>query len=355
MSKSYISLLPLCASPTTLLVGDASCNLSTRIEPVPIKYILGQLKRKSWIEGLYVRKNDLAQIKRYKNADGSYRNNFSEIQFLKWIESIQSNLALCPMRNTEIGMGVFVLPRATLSKGTFIPSSGIIKLNPTREELETKNHCSALQDLHLANREIYGLIDPGKKGGILDLINHAPDSDELANFNFRNEVIKDRVDIANLKGVIKFYDGYAIMGVEAFEDIDGGKYGKQLLWSYAMPDEYLTPKNNGSNKPTLYLFDNRANHCGEIIDPDQYTLKKVTIFLDAGKPVLRKVATLTRWEIMQASPESDLAISLEDPYSSIQSDEILYPIPNVFLQAYLKRNPAADRVIIELPASMKNF
>jgi hypothetical protein len=337
-----------------LLVRNETRDLLTKIEPVPIKHILGKLKRKSWIEGLYVRKKDLDLIKRYKNADGSYKNDFNELKFVKWVTTIQSNIAICEMRNKEIGSGVFVLPKATLPKGTFIPSSGIIKLNPTREELETKNHCSALQDLDLPNRKIYGLIDPGKKGGILDLINHAPDSDEIANFNFLNEGIKDKVAMANLKGTIKFYNGYAIMGVEAYEDIDGGKYGKQLLWSYAQPDEYLTCRQGALTHPTLYLFDNRGNHSGEIIDPDNYSLRKINIFLDTGELVLRKVATLTRWELMQAAPESDLTFSLEDPYSSIQSDEMPSPIPNVFLQTYLKNNPAADRVIIQVPTLKKN-
>src|SRR6185312_10159598 len=123
--------------------------------------------------------------------------------------------------------------------------------------------------------------------------------------------------------------------VEAFQDIDGGKYGKQLLWSYAQPDEYLALRQDGLNNRNLYLFDNRSNHNGEIIDVDNYNLRKINIFLDTGEIALIKVASLTRWELMKSDPESDLIFLLEDPYSSIQSDAILSSIPHVFLQTYL--------------------
>ncbi|GEM_PF-4922349 len=52
---------------------------------------------------------------------------------------------------------------------------------------------------------------------------------------------------------------------------------------------------------------------------------------------------------MKSAPESDLIFSLEDPYSSMQSDAILSSIPHVFLQTYLKQNLEADRVIIRVP------
>lgn len=78
------------------------------------------------------------------------------------------------MENKNVGKGIFISPGKILPKSTFIFSSGIIKLDPSKKELETKNHCSALQDLTTQERKIYGLIDPEKIGGVLDLINHAP-------------------------------------------------------------------------------------------------------------------------------------------------------------------------------------
>src|SRR5471030_3062043 len=142
MSDNFISLLPLCATPTTLLVGDRLPCHAAKIESMPIKYILSELKRGTWVEGLYAPKKDLARIKRYKNPDGCYRNDFDEKQFLSWIKSIEDNTVICEMENKKVGKGVFVSPGKKLPKGTFIPSSGIIKLDPTKEELETKNHCS---------------------------------------------------------------------------------------------------------------------------------------------------------------------------------------------------------------------
>lgn len=349
MSEHLISLLPSYAAPATILVCQKVAGHANVIERQPIDYMLNQLQRKTWIEGLFTTKKDFDQIKRYQNRDGSYKSDFDEKQFLTWVKTIESSMAIAEMENKALGKGVFVLPKAIIPKGTFIPSSGIIKLHLTREDFETKNHCSVLQDVSSPGREIYGLIDPGETGGLLDLINHGPEEDEIDNFKFKPVSVKGNVALANLKGTIKFYNGYAIMGVEAFQDIDGGEYGKQLLWSYAQPDEYLLPPRDGVVHPTLYLFDNRSHDHGEIIDLRHYQFKKVSIFLDTGEAVLRKVALLTRWELMQAAPESDLVITLEDPYSSIQSDAITSSIPHAILQSYLKQNPAADRVIMSVP------
>ncbi len=351
MSKYFASLLPFYVTPTTILVSDKLPCHAAKIKRIPIKYILEELKRETWIEGLYARKEDVDQINRYKNRDGQYKNDFDEKQFLNWVKTIEANTAICEMENKNVGKGIFVPPEKKLPKGTFIPSSGIIKLDPTNEELETKNHCSALQDLNSPKRKIYGLVDPAKIGGILDLINHAPNDEEIENFKFKNASVKENVATANLKSTIKFYNGYAIMGVEVFQDIDGGKYGKQLLWSYAKPDEYLPRHQSELDHPILLLFDNRNEHNGEIIDVNNYNLKKISIFLDTGEILLRKVASLTRWELMENSPESGFIFSIEDPYSSTQSEAIQSSIFHGFLQAYLKQNPVADRVIIKIPAT----
>ena len=97
---------------------------------------------------MYVKKNDLDKVKRYKRSDGSYKNDFNALQFLEWVKNIENNTVICGMDNKSIGKGVFVAQGKKLAKGTFIPSSGIIKLNPTKQELATKAHCSALQNFN---------------------------------------------------------------------------------------------------------------------------------------------------------------------------------------------------------------
>lgn len=318
MSNDYISLLPFYTSPETLFVSDKIPCHAGRIERKPTKSFLNNIKREKWIEGLYVKKIDVDQIKRYKHPNGHYKNDFDEKIFLEWVKSIEDNTAICELENTKIGKCVFVLPGKTLPKGTFIPSSGIIKLNPTIYEFETKSHCSALQDLESTPKKIYGLIDPEMKGGILDFINHAPNEDEIPNFLFKTSSVKEYVATSNLNSSIKFYNGYAIMGIEVFKDIEGGKYGKQLLWSYARSDEYLT-----LNNQTLWLFDNRDEHNGEIVDANFYSLKIINIFLDVGEVILREITSLSRWELLEASPKSEFIFSIEDPYSYNQS-EIIY-------------------------------
>jgi len=264
-------------------------------EEIIVKRTIGQvtveLNRTVWTEGLYVNKNDLNKVKRYHNSDGSYKNDFDEKQFLRWVNTIEKNTAICDMENKNLGKGVFVPSGKKLPQGTFIPSSGIIKLAPTEEELATKVHCSALQDLNTNTRKIYGLIDPTQSGGVLDLINHAPDKNELMNFNFRNPSIKKRVSTSNFHSTIKFYNGYAIMGLEAFEDIDGGEQGQQLLWSYARSDEYLRKDTSKLNQPNLYLFDNRNGYQGKIIDSRDYSLRIINILLDKGE-LMEKIKQL---------------------------------------------------------------
>lgn len=336
------SLLPS-YTPHTILLGDGLPCHGAQIASKPIKTILKKIKRQVWAEGLYARNKDLNKIIRYKNSDGNHKNDFDKTRFLKWIEAIENNTALCEMENKSIGKGVFVPPGKTLPQGTFIPSSGIIKLNPTVEELAIKVHCSALQNLNSLTKEVVGLIDPEKIGGILNFINHAPDKDEIANFIFKDSFVKENVALSNLRSIIKFYNGYAIMGLEAIEDINGGEHGTQLLWSYARSCEYIV-----SNK-TIFLFDNRSEQSGEIIDANKYTLKEIDIYIDTGELIIRKVASLTRWELMQSSPESGLVISTEDPYSVTQAKPIQSLIPHKFLQTYLKNNPVADRVIIQVP------
>ena len=305
------------------------------------------MNRQVWAEGLYVRKDDLDRVKRYKNPDGSYKNDFDLKQFLGWVKTIEKNTALCNMENKDVGKGVFVPHGKKIPRGTFIPSSGIIKLDPTKDELATKVHCSALQDFNTPIKKIYGFIDPAQKGGVLDLINHAPDEDELANFDFHYPLVEERVAISNLKSTIKFYNGYAIMGVEAFEDIDGGEYGVQLLWSYARSCEYLEPGASQSGHSVFFLFDNRDEHNGETIDPIHYALRKINIYIDTGALMVKKIASLTRWELMEVSLDAGFLISMNPDLSNYLDDQPLL-IEKKFLQSYLKQNSFADRIILEI-------
>jgi hypothetical protein len=64
--------------------------------------------------------------------------------------------------------------------------------------------------------------------------------------------------------------------------------------------------------------------------------------------MFRKVASLSRLELMESHPESKLIISTEDPYSWSQSEAIQSPITHGFLQRYLKHNPCVDRIILSV-------
>lgn len=347
--ETLVSLLPSYSAPIKLLFGNGLPCHGSKIENQPVECILRKIKRQVWSEGLYVEKKDLNRIIRYKNSDGNYKNDFDKKQFFEWIKSIENNTALCEMENKSIGKGIFVPPGKVLPQRTFIPSSGVIKLEPTIEELETKINCSALQDLNSPEKKIVGLIDPEKIGGILNFINHAPDKEEVANFIFKASSTERNVATSNLRSIIKFYDGYAIMGLEAFDDINGGVHGTQLLWSYARSCEYIGNDQSKSCNKSISLFDNRDKHNGETIDVNKYTLRKLTIFIDTGDLILQKVASLTRWELMESFPECCLIMSTEDPYSVTQSQPVQSPIPYKLLQKYLKKNPLADRVIIQVP------
>lgn len=347
--ETLVSLLPSYRAPIMLLCGNGLPCHGAKIESKPIDYVLRKIKRQIWVEGLYVLSEDLNKIIRYKNPDGNHKNDFDAGQFVEWMTTIENNTALCDMENKSVGSGVFVPPGKLLPRGTFIPSSGIIKLEPTIEEFETKINCSALQNLHSPKKEIVGLIDPERRGGILNFINHAPDKDEITNFIFNGSSTEKNVATSNLKSIIKFYNGYAIMGLEAFDDIHGGEHGTQLLWSYARTCEYIGNDPSKSCNKSILLFDNRNKHNGEIIDINKYTLRVITIFIDSGELILQKVASLTRWELMENSPESGLIMSIEDSYSTMQSKPVQSPIPHRLLQTFLKKNPLANRMIIQVP------
>lgn len=345
--ETLVALLPCYRSPTDLLYSNGLPCHGAKIENKPIEAILKEIKRQVWIEGLYVRKKDLSKIIRYKYPDGNYKNDFNEKQFVEWITNIENNTALCEMENKSVGIGIFVPPEKLLPCGTFIPSSGIIKLEPTIEEIETKNNCTALQNLNSPEKKIMGIIDPEKRGGIFNFINHAPDKNEITNFEIKEFSIKENIGISNLRSIIKFYHGYAIIGLEVFDDIYGGEYGTQLLWSYARSCEYTGNGSSKLSRKSILLFDNREKHNGEIIDASKYALKEITIFIDAGEMILQKIASMTRWELMESSPDWSLMITTEDPYSITQPKPVQSPILFKFLQAQLLKNPLADRIIIQ--------
>lgn len=347
-TEKLISLLPFHLPPETLLISDKLPCHDAKIKNQSIAYVLNMLRRQAWNENLYTKENDLNKIIRYKNSEGHYKHDFDDQQFLKWVKSLEENTAICDMENTLLGKGVFVPPGKKLPKGTFIVSSGIIKLNPSRDEIATKVHCSALQNLNSSDKDIIGLIDPDKIGGMLDLINHGPDEDELEHFSFKNNSIKMTVATSNLRSKIKFYKGYAIMGVEVCMDIDGDEKGHQLLWSYASPDEYLLQDFFKLKSQPMILFDNRNERNGEAINPMNYSLKKITIFIDTGELILQKITTLTRWEIMEHSPKSNLMISTKNPGLLKYVPRIQASISYGFLQQYLKTNKNANRLIIKI-------
>ncbi|MFZ2314465.1 MAG: hypothetical protein WAW86_02240 [Gammaproteobacteria bacterium] len=347
--ETLVSLLPFYNTPLTLLYSNGLPCHGAKIESKPMEYILREIKRQVWVEGLYVQKKDLSKIIRYKKPDGQYKNDFDKKQFLDWTQTIENNTVLCEMENKNVGKGIFIPPGKLLPRGTFIPSSGIIKLEPTIEEFETKFNCSALQDLNSPEKEIVGLIDPEKRGGILNFINHAPDKEEITNFIFKESSTEKNVATSNLRSMIKFYDGYAIMGLEAFEDISGGEYGTQLLWSYARSCEYIGNDLFNSDNKSILLFDNRDKHNGETIDVNKYALREITIFIDTGEFILQEVSSLTRWELMESSPDASLILTTEDPFSITQSQTVQSPISHGLIQKFLKKNPLADRVILQVP------
>jgi hypothetical protein len=99
----------------------------------------------------------------------------------------------------------------------------------------------------------------------------------------------------------------------------------------------------------LALFDNRNNHNGELIDPNEYNFKLIDIFVDTGDLIPQQIASLTRWELMESSPDTALHFTIQDPYSFHQSKNLRSLIPYKYIQAYLRKNPIASRVILELP------
>lgn len=336
-----VNLLPKYLPASTLFMG-AKLPHHAIVEPTPIAALLKALSRQEWIEGLFAREEDLERITRYRNTNGEFKNDLDEQQYIQWIRAIEENTAICEMENNRLGKGVFVPPGKLLKKDTFIPATGLIKLDPTPEEYANAMHCSAFIDFNSKDKKIIGLIDPANWGGILDLVNHAPNQNELINFDFKKSEVKDIVATANLRSKIRFYKGYAIAGVEVVADIVGGEYGKQLLWSYAQPDEYIVQNKN------LLLFDNRSERSGAIINETDYSLKMIDVYIDGGELILQKIASVSRWELMKKSPNSGLVIASEDPFSSQQEQAISSLIPHRYLQSYLMKNPNADRVIINL-------
>lgn len=81
--EQFISLLPPYNSPETLLVSDTLPYLEKRMESKLTKQVLIELNRQFWAEGLYVNKKELGEVKRYKNGDGNYKNDFDAKQFLE--------------------------------------------------------------------------------------------------------------------------------------------------------------------------------------------------------------------------------------------------------------------------------
>jgi hypothetical protein len=137
------------------------------------------------------------------------------------------------------------------------------------------------------------------------------------------------------------------MGLVALEDIMGGEQGQQLLWSYARSCEYLNQNTLKVVHPALYLFDNHDGYQGKIIDPHNYSLRRINIFIDTGDLMIQKVTSLTHWEIMEDASDSEFLIlvypNTEDPDETNQ----LF-IDRNFLQSYLKNNPVANRMILDV-------
>ena len=78
--ETLVSLLPSYSTPLTLLYSNRLPCHGAKIESKPIEYILREIKRQVWTEGLYVRKKDLNKIIRYKNPDGTHKNDFDKNQ-----------------------------------------------------------------------------------------------------------------------------------------------------------------------------------------------------------------------------------------------------------------------------------
>jgi hypothetical protein len=82
------------------------------------------------------------------------------------------------------------------------------------------------------------------------------------------------------------------------------------------------------------------------IDPRYYVLRKIHIFIDNGEFMVQKIASLTRWEIMEDSSNPGFIILMD--YNAKNQDETKQLlIEKSFLQAYLQKNPIADRIILE--------
>ena len=71
--ETLVSLLPSYSAPIKLLFGNGLPCHGAKIKSNPIEYIVREIKRQAWVEGLYVRKKDLNKIIRYKNPDGNYK------------------------------------------------------------------------------------------------------------------------------------------------------------------------------------------------------------------------------------------------------------------------------------------
>jgi len=76
-------------------------------------------------------------------------------------------------------------------------------------------------------------------------------------------------------------------------------------------------------------------------------LRTIDIFIDKAKLIIQKIASFTRWEIMEDSPDSEFLILMHPNAKNPDEPEQFY-IEQSFLQSHLRKNPMACRIILDV-------